>query len=120
MDDSPLAFRDDPREAAEIEIAVNFGVFAGRDATLAEIDDLGRELLGVLRRVSIVSQRRHELGHELEAAVHQVRVEADAGDALEATDGDKLADRLLELTDAWARRAIEFRHAEVSEVEALP
>ena len=102
----------------ELEIRVNFGMFAGRDATNAEIDDLARDLLGVLRRVSIVSLRRHEVDGEVEASIHQVKVEASATDAREPSDD--LEATLLELVDAWARRAIEHRHAELAEVEALP
>lgn len=118
MDDSPLTFRAEPRDAPEIEIRVNFGMFAGRDATLAEIDDLARDLLGAVRRVSIVSLRRHELDDAGEAAIHQVKVEARAADAVEP--GGDLAERLFELIDAWARRSIEIRHAEVAELDALP
>ncbi len=117
MDESALTFRPEPQQAPEIEIRVNFGMFAGRDATLAEIDDLGRDLLGAVHRVSIVTLRRHELDESGEAAIHQVKVEATAADAVEPGD---VAERLLDLVDAWARRSIEFRHAEVAELDALP
>ena len=93
-------------------------MFAGRDVTNAEIDDLARELLGVLRRVSIVSLRRHEVDGDVEAAIHQVKVEASSADARRL--GVELEPRLLELVDAWARRAIEHRHVELAEVDALP
>ena len=118
MDQTPLTFIPEPRETPELEIRVNFGMFAGRDATNAEIDDLARDLLGVLRRVSIVSLRRHEVDGEVEAAIHQVKVEASSADARVPAAG--LEARLLELVDAWARRAIEHRHVELAEVEALP
>jgi hypothetical protein len=118
MDESALTFRSEPRQAPEIEIRVNFGMFAGRDATHAEIDDLARDLLGAVHRVSIVSLRRHELDEGGEAAIHQVKVEASPADAVDS--GDDLAERLLDLVDAWARRSIEQRHAEVSELDALP
>jgi hypothetical protein len=121
VDGSPLAFLAEPTDAADIEIRVNFGVFAGREATNAEIDDLARDLLDVLGRVSVVSLRRHEFDHEGEAAIHQVKVEAEAADALSGGDDlDALQARVLDIVDGWARRAIEFRHAEVAEVEALP
>lgn len=121
MDGSPLAFVAEPTDAPDIEIRVNFGVFAARDATNAEIEELARDLLAVLARASIVSLRRHELDREHEATIHQVKVEAAARDAL--AGGDDLAalrTRVLEIVDAWARRTIEFRHAEVAEVDALP
>ena len=118
MHETPLTFLPDQREAPELEIRVNFGMFAGRDVTNAEIDDLARDLLGVLRRVSIVSLRRHEVDGEVEAAIHQVKVEASPADALEP--GSDLEGKLLELVDRWARRAIEHRHVELAEIDALP
>jgi len=115
--DTSLTFRPEPNERPELEIRVNFGMFAGREATLAELDDLARELLELVERVSIVSLHRHEFGACGEAAVHQVKVEAASKDA---RDPEGLEDRLLERVDAWARRTIEFRHAEVTDVDALP
>ena len=118
MDQTPLTFIPDPREAPELEFRVNFGMFAGREATNAEIDDLARDLLRVLRRVSIVSLRRHEVDGEVEAAIHQVKVEASPADAREP--GADLEAQLLELVDTWARSAIEHRHVELAELDALP
>jgi hypothetical protein len=121
VDGSPLTFRAEPTDPVELEIRVNFGVFSGREATNAEIDELARDLLEVLERVSIVTLRRHEFEHENEASIHQVKVEARPADALPGSgDAAMLPDRLLELVDAWAHRSIELRHAEVAEVEALP
>jgi hypothetical protein len=113
--DDTLTFRAEPGEPAEIEIRVNFGVFAGRQATDAEIDDLAGDLLHLVRRASVVSVRRHELENGSEAAVHQVKVSVDPEDALEPADRDALAERLLALVDAWARRCIELRHADVTD-----
>jgi hypothetical protein len=120
MDGNELAFRAEPTTQQGVEIRVNFGVFAGREATHAEIDDLARELFGLVNRVSIVSLRRHELDREGEAAIHQVKIEADASDAVRPSGADELAASLLETCESWARRCIEIRHAEVAEVEALP
>jgi hypothetical protein len=116
--DDTLTFRAEPGEPAEIEIRVNFGVFAGRQATDAEIDDLAGDLLHLVRRASVVSVRRHELENGSEAAVHQVKVAVDPADALEPAAPEVLADRLLALVDAWARRCIDLRHADVTD-EAL-
>ena len=115
MDDAQLAFLSEPREPAEIEIRVNFGVFAGRDVTHAEIDDLARALYGELTSVAIVAVRRHELADGHEAAAHQVKVEANMRDAREPGLRDELAARLLALTTGWAEACISFRHAEVTE-----
>jgi hypothetical protein len=116
--DETLTFLAGPAESQEIEIRVNFGVFAGREATDAEIDDLAGDLLHVVRRASVVAVRRHELEEGSEAAVNQVKISVDPEEALEPADRDALAERLLALIDAWARRCIELRHADVTD-EAL-
>ena len=113
-----LAFATRTAEPPGLEIRVNFGVFAGREATDAEVDDLAGELLHLVRHASVVSVRRHEVEAGSEAAVHQVKVGVDPADALEPTARDVLADRLLALVDSWARRCIELRHADVTN-EAL-
>jgi len=118
VEQTPLTFVPEPRELPELEIRVNFGMFAGRDVTNAEIDDLARALLGVVRRVSIVSLRRHEVDGDVEAAIHQVKVEASPADA--TGPGGDLDAQLPQLVDAGARRAIEHRHVELAEVDALP
>ena len=46
---------------------VNFGVFAGRNATQAEIDDLARALHDDVESFTIVAEERHEFGGEVEA-----------------------------------------------------
>ena len=43
------------------ELRINFGVFAGRSATPAEIDELARLLLPELGDVTIVAEDRREL-----------------------------------------------------------
>src|SRR6478735_12032045 len=80
---SPVALMMEPRmafavhghEPPAIEVRVNFGVFAGRDATAAEIDRLAQWLLDEVGEVSIISEERHEIDAHAEASVHQVRVE---------------------------------------------
>lgn len=114
--DAQVAFISDPHEPAEIEIRVNFGVFAGRDVTQAEIDDLARMLHAELSAVAIVALRRHELADGHEAVAHQVKIEANARDAREAAPHDELAAKLLGITTEWAEACISFRHAEVTEV----
>src|SRR5439155_23288619 len=58
-----------------IEVRVNFGVFAGRHATPAEIDEFAMALRGFVPSFSIVSEERHEFEDAVEASVHQVVVE---------------------------------------------
>jgi hypothetical protein len=114
--EAPLAFAA-AGEPHSVEIRVNFGVFAGRDATAAELDDLARALIREVGEVSIVSEQRHEVSGEVEASVHQVRVELDdARLPVDAGERDALVDRLVEAADAWARACIAERAVEVGDL----
>jgi hypothetical protein len=111
-----LAFcvRDD--EPPGVEVRVNFGVFAGRGATPAEIDELARALVPKVGEVSIVAEHRHEIGSESEASVNQVRVEV-SPDRLpdDEHELDMLCGRLVEAAEHWASSCIAERHADVAE-----
>jgi hypothetical protein len=99
-----------------MEICVNFGVFAGREATAAELDDLARALLTEVGAVSIVAEQRHEVAPDTEAALHQVRVELrDEQLPTDPVERRELADQLVAVADAWARLCIADRHADVTE-----
>jgi hypothetical protein len=113
---APLAFYADGPTPDDLVLRVNFGVFSGREVTLAETDRLARAVLDELRRVTIVSLRRHELDHEHEAVVHQVEIQADMRTSTGRTPREALAGRLLELAEAWAEDCIGDRHADVTEV----
>jgi hypothetical protein len=112
-----IAFRELESNPPGLEIRVNFGIFAGREATPAEIDELAAALLPELQDVSIVSEQRHEIGEDVEASLHQVRIEVDE-DQLPAEEDlrDDLADRLVESAERWAMACIAERHAEVTEI----
>src|SRR3954466_1488021 len=62
------------QEPSGLEIRINFGVFAGRDATTAELEELGKLLVPEAGEVSVVGEERHELADEVEVVLHQVRV----------------------------------------------
>ena len=113
----PIAFASSVAEPPHLEIRINFGVFAGREATPAELDDLGRTVLGEVGHVTLVSEHRHELGGQTETSLHQVRMdvpqEALPADQVEA---EWLRDRLVRLAELWARGCIDERHAEVIEL----
>ena len=49
-----IAFRVHERDEPGLEIRVNFGMFAGRNATQAEIDDLARSLNDVVESFTVV------------------------------------------------------------------
>ena len=111
-----LAFCVRDAEPPGVEVRVNFGVFAGRAATAAEIDELAKALLPKVGEVAIVAERRHEIGEESEASVNQVRIEI-AADQLpdDEHELDILCGRLVEAAESWASSCIAERHAEISE-----
>jgi hypothetical protein len=106
-----LAFAVHEHEPPALEVRVNFGIFAGREATPAEIDDLGAQLLEKIGSVSIVSEERHEIDSHSEAAVHQVRIEVDSESLPEdRSRREELAGRLVETAERWAHACIAERH----------
>jgi hypothetical protein len=114
MTEPEIAFCVREHDEPALAVRINFGVFAGRDATPAEIDDLARQLAPELDSFSVISEQRHEFAGTVEAALHQVRIEV-AGEALDG-DADALCDRVVEIADAWAAACIADRRAEVSEL----
>ncbi len=112
-----LAFYRRQPEPPGFEVRVNFGVFAGRAATPAEIDELAHALLSKVGEVSVVAEERRVVGGESEAALHQVRIEVDPEYVpADEHDADVLAGRIVEAAEAWARACANDRHADISEV----
>jgi hypothetical protein len=111
-----LAFCVQDAEPPGVEVRVNFGVFAGRAATPAEIDELAKALLPKVGEVAIVAERRHEIGEDSEASLNQVRIEV-APEQLpdDERELDMLCGRLVEAAEHWANSCIAERHADVSE-----
>jgi hypothetical protein len=97
---APIAFLDD-----DGDIRINFGMFSGREATQAEIDDLARTLLDEVAAVTIVAEQRTIADREMEASVHQIRVELDEEDDPQ---------RPLLIAEQWARACAAERHSEFS------
>jgi hypothetical protein len=97
MTDPTLVFAGE-REGRP-ELVVNFGVFSGREATEAELFRLAQTLLEDLDSVEIVSEQRYEFDAEVEATVHQVRVQ------LPMSAGGREG-HLLTLVEDWARDCI--------------
>jgi len=114
--DSVIAFATRTLEPPALEIRVNFGMFAGREATPAEIDNLAAELLDKVGEVAIVSEYRHEIGRHSEASAHQVRIEVGADELPEREqEVDEFRGRLIEACERWARECIAERHVELSD-----
>src|SRR4051812_22941969 len=111
-----MAFAGEQQEPPAIEVRVNFGVFAGRGATAAEIDRLAEWLLDEVGEVSIISEERHEIDANVEASVHQVRIEV-ASDRVPAVGEERetLIERLVERAEHWARICVADRHAEFAD-----
>lgn len=95
-------------EDSGIEVRVNFGVFAGRHATPAEIDELAASLKDHVPAFAIVAEERHEFGGAVEAAVHQVVVEVPREHA--SGEADLLAEQIVLTANGWALECIASRH----------
>jgi hypothetical protein len=100
-----------------VEIRINFGVFAGREATPAELDDLGRAAMEQVDHVTLVSEHRHELGGSSETSLHQVRMGIPRSALPDgAVEAERARDRLVALAESWAQSCIDARHADVIEL----
>jgi hypothetical protein len=106
---STVAFCVREVEEPALEVRVNFGVFAGRHATPAEIDDLARAVHEELETFTIVAEQRHEFAGETEAALHQVVIEVARGDT--NGDIDSLCKRLVTTAESWAEDCFASRHS---------
>ena len=105
------------QEPAGLEIRINFGVFAGRDATTAELEELGKLLLPEAGEVSIIGEERHELAEAVEVVLHQVRVSLPPGVVPDdRSERKQFCERLVTLAEIWARQCINERHSEISEL----
>jgi hypothetical protein len=102
LNEPVLAFRDEEHIRPALVVRVNFGVFAGRNATQAEIDDLARSLTDVARSFAIVAEERHEFGREVEAMVRQIVIQMDGV-------SESAADEVVARADEWASACIASR-----------
>jgi hypothetical protein len=100
QDIASIAFLDD-----DGDIRVNFGMFAGRDATQAEIDELAHDLLAEVQAITIVAEQRTIADRDVEASVHQIRIELGKADPR----------RPLLIAERWAEACVAERHADITE-----
>ena len=108
LDEPAISIRVRKHEEPGIEVRVNFGVFAGRHATPAEIDELAASLRESVPLFAIVAEDRHEFGGVVEAALHQVVVEVPQEQV--GPDPDRLAERIVLAANGWALDCIASRH----------
>jgi hypothetical protein len=108
IDEPAISRQVRTHEEPGIEVRVNFGVFAGRYATPAEIDELAVVLKDSVPSFAIVSEDRHEFGGAVEASVHQVVVEVPQEHAGSAPD--VLAEKIVLAANGWALECIASRH----------
>jgi hypothetical protein len=92
-------------------VRINFGVFAGRTVTPAEIDDLAGRVSDLVPAFAIVAEERHEFAHGVEASVHQVVVAVPREHA--DPEAGVLAERIVLEANGWALDCIESRRAEL-------
>jgi hypothetical protein len=97
-----LVFRAEHPPAPALAVRVNFGVFAGRNATQAEIDDLARALHREVDSFAVVAEERHEFGGDVEASLRQVVIEV-------REPRDDLEQTVLEIAQRWATDCIHTR-----------
>jgi hypothetical protein len=104
-------------EPPGLELQINFGVFAGRDATAAELEELAKLLVPQVGEVSLISEERHEIADGTEVVLHQVRIEVPS-DRVPVDDGERteLEDKLVATAEFWTRSCVADRHAEITEL----
>jgi hypothetical protein len=108
VDEPSIAVRVREHDDPELAVRVNFGLFAGRHATPAELDDLAHALRDLVPTFALVSEERHEFADDVEAAVHQVVIEVPSMYAGE--EPDVLAERIVLAAGDWASACIASRH----------
>ena len=108
IDEPAISLLVRKQEEPGIEIRINFGVFAGRYATPAEIDELAAALKDSVPSFAIVTEDRHEFGDAVEASVHQVVIEVPQEHA--SGTPDLLAEQIVLVANGWALECIASRH----------
>src|SRR3954451_953196 len=108
LDEPSISLLVREQEEPGIEVRVNFGVFAGRHATPAEIDELALALRDFVPSFAIVSANRHEFGDAVEASVRQVVVEVPQDQV--GGEADVLAEQSVLAANGWALECIASRH----------
>jgi hypothetical protein len=114
------------RPTPALEFTVNFGIFAGREASRRELERLAHVLLPIVPRLSIAAEQRFEIGADAAVTLHQIHVEVD-NDALPAHEPDveALRARIAATIKEWLEACMtgvsgqELTHAEVLARDAV-
>ena len=114
------------RPARALEFTVNFGIFAGREASRRELERLAHVLLPIVPRLSIAAEQRFEIGIDASVALHQVHVEVE-NDAIPVDEPDieALRRKLAATIEEWLEACMtgvsgqELTHAEVLARDAV-
>jgi hypothetical protein len=111
-----IAFITDEHPAG-LQIRINFGVFAGRDATSAELEELGKLLVPEAGEISIVGEERHEMTEGVEVVLRQVRVTVPPEKVPDdPAERRAFCEKLVGLAEIWARQCINERRSEITEL----
>ena len=112
-----IAFSVAEHEAPGLEAVVNFGILTGREATLAEVDDLARQLVSEAGRLEIIAERRYEFDERSGAEVHLVRVIVPA-DLLpwQEEELQRLRELVVARSEHWARACAARRQLELADL----
>ena len=108
LDEPAISLLVRKHEEPGIEIRVNFGVFAGRHASPAEIDELAAALSELAPSFAIVSEERHEFAER--SRPRSTRSSSRYRASTPAPEPDVLAERIVLAANGWALECIESRH----------
>ena len=105
--DPAIAFRVPAHAGPALEVRVNFGVYAGRNATAAEIADLAHVLRDEAATFTVIAEERHEFGNDVETSLHQVVIEIERENADDLSD--ETCKRIVETANRWATACVASR-----------
>ena len=105
--DPAIAFRVPAHAGPALEVRVNFGVYAGRNATAAEIADLAHVLRDEAARFTVIAEERHEFGNDVETSLHQVVIEIERENADDLSD--ETCERIVDTANRWATACVASR-----------
>jgi hypothetical protein len=92
-------------QESPLELTVNFGIFAGREAFRDDVDRLGEALLALVSGVTLFAGRRYEFAPgAAEVAAYEVEIRFPTFILpTETAEHEALVDKLLETVGLWAR-----------------